>query len=61
MQITIASDSKQPISYNAFLGFLTDLEHNRRTAQISSISIEPDTNNPSLLSFTIVLNEYIKP
>ncbi|HVX47849.1 MAG TPA: hypothetical protein VHA05_00635 [Candidatus Saccharimonadales bacterium] len=60
LQITVQSDSKQPVSYDSFVGFLNELEHNRRTAQISSISLQPKTNS-DLLTFTLVLNEYIKP
>jgi hypothetical protein len=61
LQITVQSDPNKPVSYASFINFLNDLEHNRRTAQISSISLQPNTNNPNLLTFTLVLNEYIKP
>jgi hypothetical protein len=59
--ISIQSDSANPIKYNALISFLSDLEHNRRTAQISSISLQPTINDPSLLDFSLILNEYIKP
>lgn len=59
--INVDSDSNVPVSYNQFIGFLSDLEHNRRTAQVSTISIEPSKNNPAVLSFKLTLNEYIKP
>ncbi len=61
LQITVQSDTSAPVSYASFINFLNDLEHNRRTAQISSINLQPTTNNPNLLTFTLVLNEYIKP
>lgn len=61
LQITAQSDPNKPVSYASFINFLNDLEHNRRTAQISSISLQPNTNNSNLLTFTLVLNEYIKP
>jgi len=59
--ITIQSDPNKPIAYDSFVNFLGGLEHNRRTAQISAITLQPNVNNPNLLSFTLTLNEYIKP
>lgn len=61
LQLTVQSDSDRPVSYASFIGFLRDLEHNRRTAQISSINLQPTNDNPNLLTFTLILNEYIKP
>lgn len=61
LQITVKSNPDQPVSYASFINFLNDLEQNRRTAQISSISLQPNSKNSNLLTFTIVLNEYIKP
>jgi len=49
------------VQYASFINFLSALEHNRRTAQISAITLQPSTNNPNLLAFTLTLNEYIKP
>lgn len=61
LQITVQGDPNKPVSYSSFINFLNDLEHNRRTAQISSITLQPNANNPNLLTFTLTLNEYIKP
>lgn len=61
LQITVVSDSTAPVSYTDLLKFLDALEHNRRTALVDSISIEPESGKPDKLSFTIILNEYIKP
>jgi len=61
LPITVQGDPKQPVRYDKFVSFLTALEHNRRTAQVSNISLTPSTDNPNLLSFTLNLNEYIKP
>lgn len=60
MPITVDSDSNNKPSYTAFIKFLQNLEQNRRTAQVSSISITPDKNS-SAISFNLVLNVYIKP
>jgi hypothetical protein len=61
LQITVKGDPNQPVQYNAFINFLSALEHNRRTAQISTITLEPNSSNQSLLTFSLTLNEYIKP
>ncbi len=61
LPITVVGDSNKPVAYDKFISFLAALEHNRRTAQVSTITLEPSTNNRNLLSFTLGLNEYIKP
>lgn len=60
LPITVTSDTKSPILYSQLISFLNDLEHNRRTAQVNSISINP-VGSGRYLTFVIVLNEYIKP
>lgn len=53
---------KGNIPYSQFLDFLTKLENNRRTAQVSSIRIEPATGgNSELISFTLNINLFLKP
>ncbi len=59
--ITVQGDPNQPVPYSKFINFLEALEHNRRTAQVSTITITPDANNRNLLTFNLTLNEYIKP
>ena len=59
--ITVQGDSAHPVPYNQLIGFLSSLEHNRRTAQVSTISMQPSATNPNLLTFTLGLSEYIKP
>ena len=61
MQITVNSDVNKPVPYSKFIDFLTGLESNRRTAQVSNISIQPDANNKNNISFTLTINQYIKP
>jgi len=61
MEITIQSDDFKPVSYRSFLDFLGKLEQNRRTAQVATINIQPNTKAVDSLSFTITLNLYIKP
>lgn len=61
LQLTVQSDTASPIPYSQFIGFLTALEHNRRTALVSGITLQPDAKDRSKLSFTLILQEYIKP
>jgi hypothetical protein len=61
LQITIQQDDKHPVAYNNFLDFLGKLELNRRTAQVVSIQLKPDTKLSNELSFTLTVNEFIKP
>ena len=61
LEITIAPE--QNISYYQFIDFLTDLEKNRRTAQVTSVKIEPKSSvlsNPQL-NFSLTLNIFLKP
>jgi hypothetical protein len=61
LAITVAGDSTKPVQYNQFIAFLSALEHNRRTAQVSSITLTPDSKDPNQLTFTLGISEYIKP
>ena len=61
LQISVVGDPNKPVAYDKFISFLSALEHNRRTAQVSNISIQPNLSNRNLLTFTLSLNEYIKP
>ncbi|MCX6728078.1 MAG: hypothetical protein NTX11_04685 [Candidatus Saccharibacteria bacterium] len=61
MQITVQQDTGAPISYEKFLDFLSKLEKNRRTAQVTSVTIQPTTSNRNNLTFNLVLSTYIKP
>lgn len=61
LQIVVQSDSQSLVSYNNFIKFLRALEQNRRTAQVSNITITPNSTNPDQISFALTLQEYIKP
>jgi len=61
LQITVQSDSNHPVSFSSFINFLSSLEHNRRTALVNSIALQPNSKDRSTLSFTLGLDEYIKP
>lgn len=61
LQITVQSDSKAAPTYQQFTTFLSSLERNRRTALVSAIALQPDAKNPDRVSFTLTIDEYIKP
>jgi hypothetical protein len=61
LQITVSQAATNPVSYQSFLTFLSKLENNRRTALVSSINVQPVPASPNLVSFTLVINKYIKP
>ncbi|MFA5003668.1 MAG: hypothetical protein WC498_00050 [Candidatus Saccharimonadales bacterium] len=61
LQITVQQDTTSMVPYGKFITFLTKLEQNRRTAQVNSISVLPDPKNTGQVSFTLVIDEFIKP
>jgi len=61
LQITITQNNSAEVPYNAFVTFLKKLEMNRRTAQVTSISVEPDQKSANMVAFTLVIDEFIKP
>ena len=61
MEITLQSDTTKPVPYSSFISFLSKLEQNRRTAQVSNISILPYTKDLNLITFTLGINVFIKP
>lgn len=61
LPITVTQESSNTISYSKFITFLQKLENNRRTSQVAAINLQPDPTNPKDVSFTLTVNEYIKP
>ncbi len=61
LDITVVSDTIQPMTYDQFISFLDKLERNRRTAHVSQIVIQPNTLNRALLSFNLTVTVYVKP
>lgn len=61
LQINVASDSSQPASYPQLIKFLSALENNRLTAEVTTVNIVPDSTAPNRFTFTLSLNSYIKP
>jgi len=61
LQLTVQSNSAKPIPYAKYVEFLSALERNRRTALVSGMTVQPDSKDPSLVSFILTIDEYIKP
>lgn len=61
MEITIQSDSNNPTTYANFVNFLKQLERNRRTAHVTTVTVEPHSENRQLIDFTLLVNVYLKP
>lgn len=61
LQITIGNNANTTVSFSQLDAFLRGLENNRRTAAVSSLSIQPQANSANRLVFTLIINTYIKP
>lgn len=61
LQIIIQQDANAPVPYARFIDFLSRLEQNRRTAQVSSILLQPTATDRNLVSFSLTVDEFIKP
>ena len=61
LPITVSNMQNDVVTYDELIAFLAGLEQNRRTAQVTSITITPDANNANKVAFSLVINEYIKP
>lgn len=60
LEITVQSTA-DVATFPKLVDFLKRLESNRRTSQVSSITITPNAANRTLLSFNMIINVYIKP
>lgn len=60
LEVTINVDDIAP-TYNQLIDFLNRLEQNRRTAQVTSISINPSGVNRNLVEFNLTMNVFVKP
>lgn len=61
MEINIRQDPTLFIPYSNFIDFLTKLEKNRRTSQVTSINVSPNIQDRSKLNINMSLKLYIKP
>lgn len=61
LPINIQQDTTSPITYSEFISFLSGLEQNRRTSQVSNVTVQPNAQDRRLLTFSMTVNAYIKP
>lgn len=60
MDINVQTDSADFVTFSTLLNFLRELEQNRRTSQVSSLTVTPSSDNRNLVTFNIILSVYIK-
>lgn len=61
LELNMTVQVNEPTSYDRFIAFLEGLERNRRTSQVQSVSISPDSNDRNLISFNINMAVYLRP
>lgn len=61
LELNVTTDTTKPITYPQLISFLKRLEQNRRTAQITNLSIQPNPGDRNLLTLTVQLIIYVKP
>ncbi len=59
VQVQFVSTKSNPISYAQFMNFLEKIEKNRRTMQVSSISITPKENGQ--IDAAVAIRIFVKP
>lgn len=60
LPITVTVTDDNAVPYDRLITFLQGLEQNRRTAQVTNLTLTPSSKS-SNIAFTLVINEYIKP
>ncbi len=60
LEINVQTDGTSYVPFSTMLSFLRELEQNRRTAQVSSLTVAPSSDNRSLVTFNVILGVYIK-
>lgn len=61
LPIKVSQDASSPVYYSQLVAFIKRLEQNRRTAQVTSINIQPNQAAPNKVAFTLTIDEFIKP
>lgn len=61
MEVNVQGQAGQRVTYQQFLGFLKRLEQSRRTSQVNSITVTPDTVDRNAVTFSLIINVYLKP
>jgi hypothetical protein len=61
LQVDVQQDITKPVTYDKLISFLSALEQNRRTAQVTNVTVTPNAQDRSKLTFSLSLLTYIKP
>ncbi len=61
MSIQVQADPSRAVGYEQLIDYLRKLENNRRTAQVTNISISPSEGDRSKVTFSIRLNSFVRP
>lgn len=61
LEVNVFSATESPVTYEQFINFLALLEKNRRTAQVTNITVQPSQQDTELVTFSLVVNVFIKP
>ncbi len=63
IEMTVAPDQTTHTTYYELIDFLKKLENNRRTAQVTSVKINPvkSEGDGSNITFTLTINIFVKP
>lgn len=61
MEINVQQSNGSPTTYPKLIEFLSRLENNRRTAQVTNVTVQPTPQDRNKLTFSLTLNTYIKP
>ncbi len=60
-ELEITIQDTNGTGFNQFIAFLEGLEQNRRTSQVKSVTINPDSEARSVVEFSINLSVFIRP
>lgn len=70
IELTVSPDTSTQVpadkraSYPKLLDFLDRIEHNRRTAQVTQVNVQPqgsDAGSSQFINFSLIINIFIKP
>jgi len=61
MEVNVQGQAGDRVTYQQFISFLKKLEQSRRTSQVNTLTVTPDTKDRNNVSFSLVINVYLKP
>lgn len=61
LEVNVQTDTSKYVPFSTVLNFLEELESNRRTSQVKTLTITPSIDNRDYVTFNVILNVYIKP